>query len=63
MKTNQIIMLAGIIILAVYGTFTMFNKIDNRIRSVGTDYDSCIMVKYHVTPMEYKESQGVMPTC
>lgn len=65
MNKNQlnVIMLAGIIIVALYGTFTMFNKIDSRVMERGNEYDSCIMVKYHTTPSQYLEANGVMPEC
>lgn len=65
MNKNQlnVIMLAGIIIVALYGTFTMFNKIDSRVMERGIAYDQCVIELYGVTPSEYLSMKGVMPEC
>lgn len=63
MKTNQIIMLAGIIILAVYGTFYVSNKIDNRVMQRGMEYDKCIWIQEGMTPSQYLEANGHLPIC
>lgn len=65
MNKNQlnVIMLAGIIIIALYGTFTMFNKIDSRVMERGAEYDKCIWIQEGQTVTQYLEANGHYPTC
>lgn len=65
MQNNKlnVIIVGGIIILALYSTFTMFSKIDNKVMERGTSYDQCVIELYGVTPSEYLSMKGVMPEC
>lgn len=66
MKTNNlttIYIIATLLAFSVYGILHFADRRDKQIVIKSTEYETCVIKKYNMTPNVYLEINGEYPVC